>query len=217
LYIYFIGDQRRAIKIGVTSGLVEWRLRNLQIGNADELTLLAVLREDELRERDMHERFSHLCIRSEWFHATEELMDYILSLPGVDMSKVQEWWDGAFWDGNVTEAQRRIIIEKAKLEAKQIIAQAHQEARGILEGAISDAIGRIREYATVEIKEIISDSLGGALFDRRCCHCGRVQSTVRERDDGFPWCDICWVNYAIFGSGRFDDILARVSDKALSL
>jgi hypothetical protein len=81
-YIYFIADERMRVKIGWTVDVTR-RFCTLQVGNADELALLAVITgtpDDEQR--------AHLCFgareRGEWFWPTEGLVLALFDL-GADV------------------------------------------------------------------------------------------------------------------------------------
>lgn len=73
--IYFIRADR-AIKIGYSEN-PEMRLGNLQVGTQHELELLAVMHGEREDEGKLHERFSDLHIRGEWFRAEPALLDFI--------------------------------------------------------------------------------------------------------------------------------------------
>jgi hypothetical protein len=79
--IYFIqAGTDGPIKIGYASTAkgVEGRLRNCQVGNAEELHLRAVLPGEEQRERALHSCFRSGHVRGEWFRAdTPGLVDLI--------------------------------------------------------------------------------------------------------------------------------------------
>ena len=74
--VYFIqGEVTKLIKIGYTND-VQKRLKALQ--QSEELTLLKQM-DDVPRayETVLHQRFSHLCARGEWFRPKKELLDFI--------------------------------------------------------------------------------------------------------------------------------------------
>ncbi len=72
-YTYFIQDQQGRVKIG-TSVNVQTRLSAIQTCNADKLTLLTVLDEDE---GDLHKKFDKYRIRGEWFTLSDEIREYL--------------------------------------------------------------------------------------------------------------------------------------------
>lgn len=78
-YVYFISDEDGYIKIGKASN-VETRFNQLQTASRQELTVLAVKRGGHVLEGELHERFSHLRVRGEWFKGDEELLDYVEGL-----------------------------------------------------------------------------------------------------------------------------------------
>lgn len=79
-FVYFIraGD---AIKIGFSIHPIK-RVDELQIGNPEELELLGAFGGTERDEKALHADFSHLEIRSEWFRAEQELLDFIEEVSG---------------------------------------------------------------------------------------------------------------------------------------
>ena len=70
---YFIKDQRGRVKIGASTNIPA-RFSDIQVGNADELTLLAVL---DIDETDLHTKFDKYHIRGEWFTLSNEIKEYL--------------------------------------------------------------------------------------------------------------------------------------------
>jgi len=70
---YFIADQRGRVKIGVSKNVIG-RLHAIQTDNADKLTLLKVVGEDEI---DLHTKFDKYRIRGEWFTLSDEIREYL--------------------------------------------------------------------------------------------------------------------------------------------
>jgi T5orf172 domain len=77
--VYFITDGE-AIKIGVTGGTAEYRMKAIQASHHRPLTVIAQVPGDEDYERSLHHQFRHLRIRGEWFRDTPELRKFIASL-----------------------------------------------------------------------------------------------------------------------------------------
>lgn len=76
-WVYFIQSGLDGpIKIGCARS-VQARLKQLQIGNAEPLHLLAAIRGDAADERQLHQRFGAHWIRGEWFAPAEELAQFI--------------------------------------------------------------------------------------------------------------------------------------------
>src|SRR4051812_35101412 len=74
--IYFIQSGRSEfVKIGHCAGNPRMRLGQLQVGNPEELRLIAVKEGGVQEEIAFHQRFDHLRIRGEWFSWDEELRD----------------------------------------------------------------------------------------------------------------------------------------------
>jgi len=69
-FIYLIGDEiGKYVKIGLTTGPVELRLRDLQIGNPYTLMIINSFECNYPRriELELHNKFKHLHHRGEWF------------------------------------------------------------------------------------------------------------------------------------------------------
>lgn len=78
--VYFIqGTAIPLIKIGIANNVVS-RLYSLQSGSPDELRLLTTQPGGGLVEKTLHDRFSHLRVRGEWFRPEPELIEYIESV-----------------------------------------------------------------------------------------------------------------------------------------
>jgi len=82
-YVYFILDPiNSCVKIGKSND-VKSRIRDLQIGNPNELKLLATVScHDESAafkfESKLHANYSHLYMRGEWFKYEDSLEKYVL-------------------------------------------------------------------------------------------------------------------------------------------
>jgi hypothetical protein len=80
--VYFIGTEAkvgRAVKIGVADQ-PERRLRQLQIGSAAPLHILAVTPGGEFEEGIYHAKFARLRLRGEWFRISAALLREITRL-----------------------------------------------------------------------------------------------------------------------------------------
>jgi hypothetical protein len=71
--VYFVRAGAGHVKIGTTSRL-EHRLRSLQTGTSEPLTLLGTIDGGREVESAWHERFAHLRQRGEWFEAADDLL-----------------------------------------------------------------------------------------------------------------------------------------------
>jgi hypothetical protein len=82
--IYFVTCMQSPnypIKIGFTAG-ISFRLEKLQNGNPNLLTVLATYPGTFNDERTLHSYFQHLRVRGEWFRRGDDLLEYIVTLPG---------------------------------------------------------------------------------------------------------------------------------------
>jgi len=86
--IYFIGCNDRYVKIGV-SHHPHSRLDDLQVGNPYDLTILKTVDVSNKAEAYLHNKFSHLHHRGEWFNLTSELRAYIATEAETDLSQFQ--------------------------------------------------------------------------------------------------------------------------------
>ncbi|HXN40293.1 MAG TPA: GIY-YIG nuclease family protein, partial [Myxococcaceae bacterium] len=93
IMLYLIRSGRRgALKIGYTAdrSSFEVRLLALQIGNPEELKVIALVEGSKSDERSLHRRFESLCIRSEWYRFSVEIRDWFDAKPDVDAMERQE-------------------------------------------------------------------------------------------------------------------------------
>lgn len=82
-FVYFIGDNNGAIKIGRSVDPVK-RLASLQTANANGLLeLLAVLPHGETREARLHRKFSKRRLSGEWFEDCPEIRMFIKQSGGA--------------------------------------------------------------------------------------------------------------------------------------
>lgn len=83
--VYFIeSDHNGLIKIGFTTDL-ETRFRLLLNSSPAKLKLLNFMQSDEIGERKLHGKFKDCRSHAEWFHPAPELLEYIDSLPQMEM------------------------------------------------------------------------------------------------------------------------------------
>ena len=81
--IYFITQGDEYIKIG-HGGDPESRLSQLQVGNPDELRLMACFSGGQQEEQHLHDFLKTLRIRGEWFEFNEEVRRFIHVLVDSD-------------------------------------------------------------------------------------------------------------------------------------
>lgn len=75
--VYFVKDLVTGyIKIGRSLN-PHARLKALQTGNPNQLIILATINGGQIKESEIHRRFTNTGFSGEWFHPTEELMKYI--------------------------------------------------------------------------------------------------------------------------------------------
>ena len=74
--VYFIRGANGKIKIGIAQDIVK-RMRELQIGSASKLELMAISRGGIKYEKELHEQFSRAHIHGEWFEPIPELLELI--------------------------------------------------------------------------------------------------------------------------------------------
>ena len=76
--IYFIRNgEDGPIKVGYTEDNAEYRLKSLQTGNPDELTLLGEIYGSKDDERKIHKKFEKHKLRGEWFNPENDLLSFI--------------------------------------------------------------------------------------------------------------------------------------------
>lgn len=72
-FIYFVRSSG-FIKIGFTESSPRRRLKNIQIGNPNEVVPIKSIRGTRITEAEIHAQFAGLRVRGEWFKATDELL-----------------------------------------------------------------------------------------------------------------------------------------------
>lgn len=87
--IYFIGCNDRYVKIGVSYDPYR-RIDDLQVENPYELTVLKTIDVSHAAEVYLHNKFSHLHHRGEWFHLDSELREYIATEAETDLRQFQQ-------------------------------------------------------------------------------------------------------------------------------
>lgn len=87
--IYFIGCNDRYVKIGVSHSPAS-RLNDLQVGTPYDLTMLKTIDVSHKAEAYLHNKFSHLHHRREWFHLNAELREYIATEVETDLRQFQQ-------------------------------------------------------------------------------------------------------------------------------
>lgn len=76
--IYFLTDTKN-IKIGITSGKISKRIKQLNTGNGNQIYELGFIYGNKDKEKELHKTFScdRLRYNGEWFFPSERLIDYI--------------------------------------------------------------------------------------------------------------------------------------------
>ena len=87
--IYFIGCNDRYVKIGVSHSPGS-RLNDFQVGNPYDLTILKTIDVSNKAEAYLHDKFSHLHHRGEWFNLNSELREYISTEAETDLRQFQQ-------------------------------------------------------------------------------------------------------------------------------
>jgi hypothetical protein len=76
-FIYFLSDLHGRIKIGFALKDVKLRVLDLQIGNADQLTIEAIIPGTQQQEIALHDHFERYCVRGEWFTFSHEIRNWL--------------------------------------------------------------------------------------------------------------------------------------------
>lgn len=84
--VYFIqAGEGGPIKIGAAVDVLR-RLKVLQTGNVEVLSLLCDFEGGPEEERRLHRHFAAYHLRGEWFHPSVELLDHIANISSTDCS-----------------------------------------------------------------------------------------------------------------------------------
>jgi DNA-binding XRE family transcriptional regulator len=84
--IYFVQSESGLIKIGHSSS-VKTRLVSLQVDNPERLTLLAEIKGSRKTEQEIHNKFSHLKVRGEWFKSDKQIFDFIAEMSSIGVQE----------------------------------------------------------------------------------------------------------------------------------
>lgn len=115
-YIYFIQPEDGGpIKIGLAND-PKRRLIVIQVNHWMRLVLRCVTEGDRAVEQSLHRRFSYCRLMGEWFHPTEELLDYIATLPPLNWSPSRGVWgeENPRWTG----PNARIETKRARVQLR---------------------------------------------------------------------------------------------------
>lgn len=76
--IYFVTEGKH-IKIGYTTQDIEKRIKQLNTGSVQNISLLGWICGDKAKEKELHIKFAQSRVRynGEWFEPTENLLDFI--------------------------------------------------------------------------------------------------------------------------------------------
>ena len=87
--IYFLDCNHQYVKIGF-SGSPARRLNDLRAGNPYDLTILKEIDVSQKAEAYLHNKFSHLRHRGEWFYLNSELREYIATEAETDLRQFEQ-------------------------------------------------------------------------------------------------------------------------------
>jgi len=132
--VYFIRSAGfGAVKIGTAANPMA-RLRDLQTGNAEELSLIRVIDGGEAEERWLHARFCDCRVRGEWFTFHPDMMTVLPpgGLPRVRAERAQpvssgslgEYWRNAMRLGLMTPAEIADLKSAGFLADRQVTVAA---------------------------------------------------------------------------------------------
>ena len=83
-FVYFVQrGEDGPIKIGWSQNVAR-RIGELQVANAEHLSLLGAIPGTMRDETKTHKRFTHLRINAEWFQGCEEIVEYVRNFGGVE-------------------------------------------------------------------------------------------------------------------------------------
>lgn len=77
-FIYLIKSENK-MKIGWSEFSPTIRMKALQTGNPETLSLISFIKGSQKAEKVLHQRFSHLNYRGEWFNESQEILDLFTS------------------------------------------------------------------------------------------------------------------------------------------
>jgi hypothetical protein len=115
-YVYFVvAREQGMVKIGYSKDAPDARLGMLRIGSPVPLERMAYIRDGQDLERRLHVQFRAVRSHGEWFHLTDELIEYIED-HGVE-------WRGKSQMNPADRTQRNIERERLRLEESRLEMQ----------------------------------------------------------------------------------------------
>lgn len=124
--IYFLrAHESGRVKIGHTDRPVADRVRELQTGSPDRLSLIGTMRGDQRGERSLHARFAESREHGEWFRPTEDLMGFIAMAatdPRLDLVPPV----AAYQRGYLDAARRLLAVFHASASADAVVSAVVQ-------------------------------------------------------------------------------------------
>ncbi len=90
VWVYFVqSGERGPIKIGYSTCLLA-RLRTLQVGNPEKVSLLSLLPAGEEREAELHVEFVPYRLRGEWYSPVPHLVAAAFAPPAIDCRQLSQ-------------------------------------------------------------------------------------------------------------------------------
>jgi DNA-binding XRE family transcriptional regulator len=156
--VYFI-KQGDYVKIGFTNRF-KIRLNNLQVSSPVKLEVLAIVEGDKNEEKNMHQKFKHICSNGEWFIYCDELKYYIDTLDNSLM------WKYGYLENVLSPIG---LIKQTRLEKNLSMEELAEKLKitkqGVLDMERRDAQGRITIAALSKALYAMNTKLGIRAID----------------------------------------------------
>lgn len=145
--VYFVeAVGTNKIKIGITTNMSS-RFAALKSSSPCELNLVYAFPGYSSKEKEIHKKFEHLCVKDEWFEYTDEIKQYILELSStidtVDIEKIE-----------IKKRDTKLNYDKA------ISFRITSTTRMMLEEISRDEKLKITELVREAVKEYIISKIG---------------------------------------------------------
>ena len=150
--IYFVKAESGHIKIGYSFKKTLKRLREIQTCNPFEMTVLKEIPGDKAMEKDIQSKFEKHRVRSEWFLADKDILDFIDNIDGYvppSKSKNPDKTIGSHWNRLCD-----LIDKYGKDKTADMIGVTYRQLDRYLNGntALPKPITKLVEYLYKDIK-----------------------------------------------------------------
>jgi len=123
--IYIVISKNGLFKIGYTSSQLKSRIAHIKSGSPCEIELLLYFDGDKKIEKQLHGKYSHLCVKGEWFALQKNdllsiIDDYMDGTQDKIKSELDEFDKWGFFNLGIME-KYNVIQSCVMMRSKQLV------------------------------------------------------------------------------------------------